>query len=221
MNVRFRFTILLIGTLLVVATYTFPLWSPLLEVTTVEEYFPGLPAEAQPTFAAFSPTQQGIYLAMQATYPAMAEGLVLAAMGTDRPVPTEQQAVPTMEAPLIVGSGQFGRVDETRWAEGRFTIYQQPDNNRVLRIEDFRSARAPDLRVILWATAFPDEESEIVEMLTNVLPLGALDIDLGALQGNIGSQNYTIPPQVNLNLYNSVVIYCQRYQVIFSVAPIQ
>jgi hypothetical protein len=221
MNVRFRITVLLIGTLLIIATYTFPVWSPLLENNTVVELFPGLPPEAQPTFAAFSPTEQSVFLNMQETSPAMARDLVIAAMGTDRPVPTEQQALPTMEAPLIVGVGQFGRVDAVRWSEGTFTIYQQPDNNRVLWIQDFRSARAPDLHVILWATDFPEDADDITDMLAEPVPLGVLDIDLGILQGNVGNQSYTIPPQVNLNLYNSIVIYCQTYQMIFSVAPIQ
>ncbi|MFN8376119.1 MAG: DM13 domain-containing protein [Anaerolineae bacterium] len=221
MNVRFRITLLLFGTLLVIVTYTFPLWAPVLENNTVEELFPGLPPEAQPTFAAFSATQQSIFLDMQATNPVMAREYVLGAMGTDFPVPTEQQVMPTMEAPLVVGSGQFGAVDEVRWAEGTFLIYQQPDNNRVLRIEDFRSARATDLHVILWATDFPSDEVDIADMLAEPVPLGPLDIDLGALQGNVGNQNYTIPPQVNLNLYNSIVIYSITYQMIFSVAPIE
>jgi hypothetical protein len=221
MNVRFRITVLLIGTLLIIATYTFPAWSPLLENNTVEELFPGIAPEAQPTFAAFSPTAQSLFLEMQETSPAMARDYVIAAMGTDHPVPTEQQVLPTMEAPLVVGTGQFGRVDEVRWAEGTFTIYQQPDHNRVLWIQDFRSARAPDLHVILWATEFPLEPEDIEDMLAQPVPLGARDIDLGILQGNVGNQSYTIPPQVNLNLYNSIVIYSQTYQMIFSVAPIQ
>lgn len=212
---------LLLGALLVVATYTFPLWSPLLENDTIEEAFPGLAQELQATFAALPPTQQAAYLNLRATDAALGEALVLAALGADTPVPTEQQAMPTLEAPLIVGRGTFGQVDAIRWAEGRFTLYEQPDNNRVLRLEGFRSARAPNLRVILWATAFPEEARDLRTFLNAPLDLGPLDIDLGALQGTVGDQNYAIPPQVNLNLYNSIVIYEQRYRLIFSVAPIQ
>jgi hypothetical protein len=46
-------------------------------------------------------------------------------------------------------------------------------------------------------------------------------IDLGKLKGNLGDQNYEIPLDVNPADYQSVVIYCQPFHVVFSVAQLQ
>ena len=70
----------------------------------------------------------------------------------------------------------------------------------------------PDLRVLLAASRAPRTREEV--------ELGNLEIELGHLKGNIGNQNYEIPPEVDLSLYNSVVIYCQEFHVVFSTATI-
>ena len=45
-------------------------------------------------------------------------------------------------------------------------------------------------------------------------------IDLGDLKGNIGSQNYEIPPEVDLDIYDTVVIWCVRFGVAFAAADL-
>ena len=46
-------------------------------------------------------------------------------------------------------------------------------------------------------------------------------VDLGSLKGNRGSQNYDIPPGVDLSSGEwSVVIYCQPFHVIFATAQL-
>jgi hypothetical protein len=45
-------------------------------------------------------------------------------------------------------------------------------------------------------------------------------IDLGSLKGNIGSQNYDIPDNVDLSEYESVVIYCVPFHVVFATAAL-
>jgi len=45
-------------------------------------------------------------------------------------------------------------------------------------------------------------------------------IDLGNLKGNIGSQNYEISPDVDLDRYQSVVIWCVRFGVAFGAAEL-
>ena len=46
-------------------------------------------------------------------------------------------------------------------------------------------------------------------------------IDLGALKGNRGSQNYAIPAGTDLRAFKSAVIWCRRFAVGFAVAPLQ
>ena len=47
-----------------------------------------------------------------------------------------------------------------------------------------------------------------------------IEFDLGELKGNIGNQNYEIPKDLDVDQYNSVVIYCVPFHVVFSVATL-
>ena len=46
-------------------------------------------------------------------------------------------------------------------------------------------------------------------------------MSLGRLKGNIGAQNYEIPAGTDLAAYRSVVIYCQRFHVVFATATLR
>jgi Electron transfer DM13 len=43
-------------------------------------------------------------------------------------------------------------------------------------------------------------------------------VELGALKGNQGDQNYDLPEMLDLNQYQAVAIYCERFHAIFGVA---
>jgi hypothetical protein len=79
----------------------------------------------------------------------------------------------------------------------------------MLRFEDFRVTNGPDLYVYLSQNPKPtrDESS-----------LGAF-IDLGKLKGNSGNQNYEITEDITG--YNTAVIWCKRFGVLFSFAVLQ
>lgn len=209
---RFRLFLVLLGALAVVATFTFPIWRPLLVTNQVQETFPGLPPALESQFQALSSEERSAYLNMVATDQGMALAMAQAALDADAVVGEADQAMPTMEAAVIVGIGQFTRIDAVHAAEGTATLYQLPDNRRILRFENFRSTNGPDLRVVLSASEEPLTRAEV--------ELNNLDLDLGALKGNVGNQNYEIPAEVNLSQYRSIVIYCRTFNVVFSSAPI-
>ncbi|HYN31091.1 MAG TPA: DM13 domain-containing protein, partial [Ilumatobacteraceae bacterium] len=50
--------------------------------------------------------------------------------------------------------------------------------------------------------------------------LGADFVDLGDLKGNVGPQNYEIPPDVDLDRYSTVVVWCVRFGVAFGSADL-
>jgi hypothetical protein len=83
---------------------------------------------------------------------------------------------------------------------------------RFLRFEeDFVTDNGPDLNVYLVAGAGVEDDS------------GLFDddfVDLGNLKGNIGSQNYEIAEDVDLERYDTVVIWCVRFGVAFSAADL-
>ena len=45
-------------------------------------------------------------------------------------------------------------------------------------------------------------------------------VDLGALKGNIGDQNYDVPASLDLAKYRAVSIWCRRFSVNFGAAPL-
>jgi hypothetical protein len=212
---RFRGFLILIGAVLIALTFTFPLWSPLFEnteVTTEELVVEGLPADLQAVYLALPADQQAIYSGILAQSPENVAVMLRAAIAPPISAPEEMQALPSLTGPVEVGGGEFLRIDAIRWGQGDVTIFQQVDDSKIMRFENFSVANGPDLRVVLSASTAPTT----VEMMRE----GELDIDLGQLAGTTGNQNYTIPADTDLSLYNSVVIYSPTVDMIYSYAPL-
>jgi hypothetical protein len=215
MNTRFRVFFILLGALLVAATFTFPRWSHLLirtGETTIADGFTGLAPEMQPTFEALSPDAQAAYQAQAALNPQTALRMVTAALQAPVEVPPEAQALPSMSGPVAVATGAFRRLDPIRWAEGDVTIYEQADGTRVLRFENFSAVNGPDLQVILSVSDAPASPAD--------LRLNDTDITLGDLQGTLGAQNYDIPRDLDLSRYGSIVLYSRSLDMLYSIAPL-
>lgn len=119
-------------------------------------------------------------------------------------------AAPTGEAP-VAGTTHTGTFEaRAHPAEGTALVLSDGAGRRVLRFEDFATDNGPDLFVYL-SSAPPGAES------------GAFDDDfvrLGRLKGNIGDQNYDIPPDVDLSRYSTVAIWCDRFNSLFGVAAL-
>lgn len=94
---------------------------------------------------------------------------------------------------------------------GSASVYQLEDGSRVLRFEDFEVLNGPELHV--WLVT--------VDPVPNTVGVDIGDyVELGALKGNIGNQNYDIPSEVVLENYPSVVIWCVPFRVPFNAAPL-
>ena len=101
-------------------------------------------------------------------------------------------------------SGAFVSLDHP--TAGNAYLVVQPDGSRLLRIEDLDTDNGPDLRVVLnTAAAGSGDYGDLLE--------------LGRLKGNIGSQNYEIPADLDLATIQSVVIWCERFSAPFGEAP--
>lgn len=209
---RFRILLILFGGLLVAATFTFPLWRPLLVDDVVNDPFPGLPPQLQSGFAVLTQAEQAAFLQMAQEDPDMALEMVAAALEAPVIVNNPEDSDMPENAGTAIADGDFVRLDPIHWAQGTASIYQLPDERKILRFEDFQSANGPDLYVMLSASEAPITREEV--------ELGNLHLELGPLKGNVGDQNYEIPAEVDLSLYNSVVIYCKAFHVVFSTATI-
>lgn len=116
---------------------------------------------------------------------------------------------PTPSGPVELATGSF--TSRNRYTvTGTATAYQLEDGQRLLRLEDFESTNGPDLFVYLTAAGAGDDDAA----------LDADFVDLGVLSGNIGNQNYVIPADVDLDRYDSVVIWCRRFTTSFGVADL-
>lgn len=97
---------------------------------------------------------------------------------------------------------------------GRATIYQSPEGKSFLRLSDFTTSNGPDVHVVLLKA---DEKA-----LGGVAIAGELDkVELGSLKGNQGDQNYDLPAATDLNKYQTVAIYCERFHVVFGSSQLE
>jgi hypothetical protein len=92
---------------------------------------------------------------------------------------------------------------------GKALILRTADGGHVLRLENFSTSNGPDVRVYL-VKGTNGANSDFIKAG------GGNFVDLGALKGNIGDQNYTIPANVNLDEYKSVSIWCRRFGINFA-----
>ena len=86
-------------------------------------------------------------------------------------------------------------------AKGKAEVISVGDIS-FLRFEDFEVTNGPDLHV--YMTKNGDVDS---------------GIDLGNLKGSKGNQNYALG-EINADIYNTVVIYCQPFHVYFASAKL-
>ena len=100
----------------------------------------------------------------------------------------------------ILASGSFHSVAHD--GSGNASIYQLSDGKRILRFTNFKTSNGPDVHVYLVA-AKDASDSETVKQ--------AGFVEVGALKGNIGDQNYELPSDLDLNKYRSVTIWCKRF----------
>jgi hypothetical protein len=109
--------------------------------------------------------------------------------------------------PVHLTSGRFHtNAHETR---GLATIYRLADGRRVLRLTQFATSNGPDVRVYLVAADDVQDEAAAKR---------AGFVDLGALKGNVGDQNYDVPAGLDLRRYRAVSIWCRRFSVNFGAA---
>lgn len=108
----------------------------------------------------------------------------------------------------VLAEGAFA--DIAHKTTGSAQLVRLADGSHLVRFVGLRTDNGPDLRVYL--SAAPADG-----------PPDALDddfVDLGALKGNVGDQNYEIPADVDVSRFRSVSVWCRRFAVGFGVAPL-
>jgi hypothetical protein len=124
--------------------------------------------------------------------------------------PASSELSPTKASgPAVLLAGTFHT--NAHHTEGTATIYQNADGSRTLRLTGFETSNGPDVRVYLVA-ASDVNDAETVKR--------AGFVELGALKGNKGDQNYDVPATIDLAKHRAVTIWCRRFSVNFGSAPL-
>jgi hypothetical protein len=136
----------------------------------------------------------------------LALGALAFAAGLQSPTHAQESRAKTLE------TGTFhGKVHST---SGRATIYQETDGKLVLRLTNFKTSNGPDVHVILVAVKDAEDDA-------NFLKSDTQRVELGKLKGNEGDQNYEIPADTDLAKFQTVSIYCERFNANFGAAPLE
>ncbi|MGQ0794981.1 MAG: DM13 domain-containing protein [Nitrosopumilaceae archaeon] len=116
----------------------------------------------------------------------------------------EKAVISKGEPIMMFLSGDFvGVGDGIHDAQGQARVISLEDGSDVLRLENFESTNGPDLYVYL---STDDKATDYV--------------NLGRLKANNGNQNYNIPDGTDLSRYDSVLIWCKQFSVLFGTAKL-
>ena len=126
-------------------------------------------------------------------------------------VMAKAEAQPASE-PVRLKSGQFRDQDRFHRGTGTATIYSLADGTQLLRLTDLQVTNGPDLRVILTRSQNPEEAGQVT---------GPGHLELAKLNREHGKHNYPIPNDADVSTFNSVVVFCKPFRVIFSVASLE
>jgi len=133
------------------------------------------------------------------------------AQSADGPAAQSNDAASARIEAIAASSGHFGEIDSIHKGSGVATIFKLSDGKHVLRFEDFKVTNGPDLYVYLSSHPAPRDSGQLHE---------GTAFEVAVLKGNIGSQNYELPADLDLSQFKSVVIYCKRFSVVFSTAEL-
>ena len=202
MRYRPRWSVLSLGAVIVILLFTFPAW---------RKVFTG--RAGQGVFPAASEAQRQVLADMNKTDRSVA-ATAYVAMLTVVPAPTDEQATPVLPSAQVLRTGDFSDLDALRTASGKITLYRSADQSLLLRFDDFQVTNAPQLTVYLSASPQPQVSADLDGAGFSRFPVGAL-------KGSKGNQQFTIPKELNLSRYKSVVIYSDALQLIYAYATFQ
>jgi hypothetical protein len=197
-----RWGILMLGGLVVVLLFTFPLWRSFVRS-----------GSSQRPFANASDAQRELLLKEKDRDLA---ATVYAALSVTVPAPTGEPTAPSLDAIL---SGSFIEIDAIHRAQGSAQLYRLSNSGSgsegtsiILRLEDdFAVTNAPELFVYLSGNPAP---VTIADLPTQV----ASPFEVGVLKGSSGEQQFSIPSGLRLDRYRSVVIVSRALNRIYSYA---
>ncbi|MEM7770336.1 MAG: DM13 domain-containing protein [Cyanobacteria bacterium P01_E01_bin.6] len=121
---------------------------------------------------------------------------------------TSVQATPDTKN-VTLSSGNFVTVDAGHPTTGTATIVNENGQKYVELSGSFSTASGPAVYIVLHRNSSVARNINQQDYVT-----------LAPLQNTSGAQRYRIPDNVDLNAYNSVAIWCERFNITFGYAAI-
>ncbi|MCU0500087.1 MAG: DM13 domain-containing protein [Anaerolineae bacterium] len=217
MNLRFRFLLIVLGAGLVIATFTFPQWLPLLPSDQETFPFPELDPAFHAAFNALPIERQQDYLRLRNENLILTLDMINSALLPDVVVPPEAQTLPNIQGQVEIFTTEFEPISVNRSASGTVRVFELPDGSQYLWFEEFSAIQAPDMRVYLSRNStFSLEDLDEDEELT----LTVEDVFLGRVSANVGNQRFDIPRENDLSTYNSVMLFSDDLQLVYAIADL-
>jgi Electron transfer DM13 len=118
--------------------------------------------------------------------------------------PQQRTLNTTTTTSSVLRTGSFiGVGDGIHNAEGTAKVIPLDDGTNILRLESLRVTNGPDLYVYLS----PDKAASDI-------------VNVGKLKANNGNQNYDISEGTDLSKYDTVLIWCRPFSVLFGSAEL-
>ncbi|MGB7675216.1 MAG: DM13 domain-containing protein [Nitrososphaeraceae archaeon] len=198
-------TKIIIGIMTAIIVITFAIYtiSPLLINTVINEPLP--PSSVSSDFQRFMNMTEDERIEAANNMTQKQKEIIMTVAAKDNNTISENLSVATMSASsneTLIGNF-VGAGDGFHNAEGVAKIIQLADRTDILRSENFKATNGPDLYVYL---STDKTNADIV--------------NLGRLKGNIGNQNYLIPAGTDITKYNTALIWCRAFSVIFGSAQL-
>lgn len=190
-------------TAIIVITFAIYTISPLLINTVINEPLPS--SSVSSDFQRFMNMTEDEKIEAANNMTQKQKEIIMTVAAKDNNTVSENLSVATMSASsneTLIGNF-VGAGDEFHNAEGVAKIIQLADGTDILRLENFKATNGPDLYVYL---STDKTNADIV--------------NLGRLKGNIGNQNYLIPAGTDITKYNTALIWCRAFSVIFGSAQL-
>jgi hypothetical protein len=199
MKYRPRWSLLAFGAVIVILLFTYPSWR---KVFTGRANAGAYPAanDAQRDVLSKLSKQSGPIAATAYT-----------AMLTEVPAPTAEQPTPVLPDAQTIRTASFADLDAVRLAKGDVALYRSADGSLLLRFDNFVVTNAPGLEVYLSGNEAPKTGIELDIV-------GASRFPVGPLKGTRGNQQFSIPKDLQLARYKSVVIYSEPLQLVYGYA---
>ncbi|MEM6554404.1 MAG: DM13 domain-containing protein [Pseudomonadota bacterium] len=135
---------------------------------------------------------------------AAALAISLTGVAACAPAAFAETATASVAVAAELPSGTF--VKKKKKLKGAWEVVQRGDKTFIVFGEDFRAANGPDLKVFL-------SPQTVADVTGKTAVNGAINI--GELKTTKGTQEYEVPAGINLDDFNSVLVHCEAYSVLW------